>query len=668
MLNWKKQAVSRIAVKGALFEMKENLSQKLIHRHLAAPAELKPGTEISLTVDHTLTHDINAVMAYLAFEALGVPRVKTKLSVSYIDHNLLQIDNKTPDDHIYLQTLAKKYGLVLSKAGNGICHTLHCSRFGKPGAMLLGGDSHTPSCGALGMLAIGVGGMDIATALAGIPYVINMPKIVKVELKNRLNPGVAAKDIVLEMLRRVSVKGGTGKIFEYVGDGAAALSVPERMTITNMGAEMNATTSVFPADEAVRKFLKAQGREADFEEILPDEGCTYDEEMTIDLAALEPLVALPHLPDHVVTVREAPKQPVQQVFIGSCTNGSYADFRKAAAVLKGHEVAENVSLVCGISSRQIYMQLMKDGIIAELMNAGARVLELACGPCCGIGCAPSTKGISVRTSNRNFKGRSSTPDASLFLVSPETAAATAVKGVLATADEVMDDVSVLADIHEPENYPINDNLFLKPAPEGNNVEIIRGPNIKPLPVADPPEDNLVARVSLKARDNVSTDDITPASAQFSSMRSNMPAMAQYAFCRYDPAFAKRAQAMKKSFIIGGSNYGQGSSREHAAITPMYLGVKMIITKGFARIHKNNLINHGIIPCVFVNSEDYDRVDQEDELAVTGLRGQMKQHLVTVENRTKRFSFQVRLETSELETEILLAGGKLRYTKKILKNS
>lgn len=648
--------------------MKENVAQKLIRRHLATPAELVPGTEIRLTVDHTLTHDINAVMAYLAFEALDVPRVKTKLSVSYIDHNLLQIDNKTPDDHIYLQTLAKKYGLVLSKAGNGICHTLHCSRFGKPGAMLLGGDSHTPSCGALGMLAIGVGGMDIATALAGFPYVLKMPKIVRVHLRNHLRPGVAAKDIVLEMLRRVSVKGGTGKIFEYVGEGAASLSVPERMTITNMGAEMNATTSVFPADEVVRKYLKAQGREADFTEILPDEGCTYDEEMEIDLAALEPLVALPHLPDHVVTVREAPKVPVNQVFIGSCTNGSYSDFRKAAAVLKGHQVAEGTSLVCGISSRQIYLKLMEDGVIADLMNAGARVLELACGPCCGIGCAPNTKGVSVRTSNRNFKGRSSTPDASLYLVSPEVAAATAVKGVLATPDEVMDDVSVLAGIHEPETYPINDNLFLPPAPEGNAVEIVRGPNIKPLPVADPPEDDLTACVSLKARDNVSTDDITPASAQFSSMRSNMPAMAQYAFCRYDPEFAKRAQAMKKSFIIGGANYGQGSSREHAAITPMYLGVKMIITKGFARIHKNNLINHGIIPAVFVNPADYDKIDQEDELAIRGLRQQLKDRLFTVEDKTKHVTFQAKLEVSDLEADILLAGGKLRYTKKMLEEN
>jgi aconitate hydratase len=648
--------------------MKENITQKLIRMHLAKPAELVPGNEIALTVDHTLTHDINAVMAYLAFEALEVPRVKTKLSVSYVDHNLLQVDNKTPDDHIYLQTQAKKQGIVLSKAGNGICHALHCARFAKPGYLLLGGDSHTPSCGAVGMLSIGVGGMDIATALAGLPYVLRMPKVVKVELKNHLRPGVAAKDIVLEMLRRVSVKGGTGKVFEYVGEGAASLSVPERMTITNMGAEMNATTSIFPADETVRAYLSAKGREEDYKEILPDPGCTYDEEMTIDLSTLEPLVALPDLPDNVVAVREAPKARVQQVYIGSCTNGSYSDFKKAALVLKGHHVAEDVSLVCGVSSRQIYLQLMKDGVIADLMTAGARFLELACGPCCGIGCAPCTKGISVRTSNRNFKGRSSTPDAKLFLVSPETAAATAITGVLTTAEEVMDDVSVLADVKEPETYPVDDSLFLKPAPADNDVQIIRGPNIKPLPVADPPENELSAQVSLKARDNVSTDDITPASAKFSSMRSNMPAMAEYAFCRYDPEFSKRAKSMGKSFIVGGANYGQGSSREHAAITPMYLGVKMIITKSFARIHKANLINHGIIPAVFADPADYDKIDQSDVLTIHGLRDHMPEKELTVEDETKHFSFKIRLELSDLEVQILLAGGKLRYTRKLLAES
>lgn len=642
--------------------MAMNLTQKLFAAHLAEPAELVPGQEIKVTVDQTLTHDINAVMAYLAFEALDLNRVRTKLSVSYIDHNLLQIDNKTPDDHIYLQSIAQKYGLILSKAGNGICHALQCSRFGKPGALLLGGDSHTPSCGALGMLAIGVGGMDIAVALAGFPYVLKMPKVVKVELKGRLQPGTAAKDIILEMLRRTTVKGGVGKVYEYVGEGVETLSIPERLTIANMGAEMGATTSVFPADEQVRNFLKAQGREQDYTEWLPDAGCSYDEEMEIDLDTLEPLVACPHMPDNVMKVADVPKVPVQQVFIGSCTNGSYSDFKKVALVLKGHKLNPNVSLVLGISSRQIYLQLMKDGVIADLLNSGARITEFACGACCGIGIAPSSKGISVRTSNRNFKGRSSTADASLYLVSPEVAAATAIKGTLALPQEVMDDVSVLGTVKEPESYPINDNLFLMPPADGKDIPIVRGPNIKPLPVADPPEQTLEAKVSLKARDNVSTDDITPASAQFSSMRSNMPAMAQYAFCRYDPEFSKRAQKDGKSFIVGGENYGQGSSREHAAITPMYLGVKMVIAKSFARIHKGNLINHGVIPAVFVDKAAYDGIDLDDTFHIDNLRDQMRNKTIEIQNLSKGTRFTVKLELTDQEVEILLAGGKLRFYK------
>lgn len=646
----------------SVLSMAMNLTQKLFAAHLAEPAKLVPGQEIKVTVDQTLTHDINAVMAYLAFEALDLDRVRTKLSVSYIDHNLLQIDNKTPDDHIYLQSIAQKYGLVLSKAGNGICHALQCSRFGKPGTLLLGGDSHTPSCGALGMLAIGVGGMDIAVALAGFPYVMKMPKVVKVNLKGRLRPGTAAKDIILEMLRRTTVKGGVGKVYEYVGEGVETLSIPERLTIANMGAEMGATTSVFPADGQVRAFLKAQGREQDYTEWLPDAGCGYDEEIQLDLDALEPLVACPHMPDNVMKVADVPKIPVQQVFIGSCTNGSYSDFKKVALVLKEHKINPDVSLVLGISSRQIYLRLLQDGVIADLVDSGARIMEFACGPCCGIGIAPSSKGISVRTSNRNFKGRSSTADASLYLVSPEVAAATAVKGTLALPQEVMEDVSVLGDVKEPETYPINDNLFLLPPEDGKDVPIVRGPNIKPLPVADPPEETLEARVSLKARDNVSTDDITPASAQFSSMRSNMPAMAQYAFCRYDPDFAKRAQKDGKSFIVGGENYGQGSSREHAAITPMYLGVKMVIAKSFARIHKGNLINHGVIPAVFVDKAAYDGIDLDDTFHIDNLRDQMKNKTIEIQNLSKGNRFTVKLELTDQEVEILLAGGKLRFYK------
>ena len=425
---------------------------------------------------------------------------------------------------------------------------------------------------------------------------------------------------------------------------------------------MGATTSVFPADEQVRNFLKAQEREPDYTEWLPDAGCSYDEEINLDLDALDPLVACPHMPDNVMKVADVPKVPVQQVFIGSCTNGSYSDFKKVALVLKGHKINPDVSLVLGISSRQIYLQLLQDGVVADLLNAGDRITEFACGPCCGIGISPSSKGISVRTSNRNFKGRSSTVDASLYLVSPEVAAATAIKGHLALPQEVMDDVSVLGTVQEPEAYPINDNLFLLPPEDGRDIQIVRGPNIKPLPVADPPEEILEAKVSLKARDNVSTDDITPASAQFSSMRSNMPAMAQYAFCRYDPDFAKRAQKDGKSFIVGGENYGQGSSREHAAITPMYLGVKMVIAKSFARIHKGNLINHGVIPAVFVDKAAYDGIDLDDTFHIDNLRDQMKNKTIEIQNLSKGTRFTVKLELTDQEVEILLAGGKLRFYK------
>ena len=640
----------------------KNMVQKLIASHLTHPGTYAPGDEIYIRIDQTLTHDITAVMGYLAFEALGLPRVKTEVSVSYIDHNLLQVDNKTPDDHLYLQSIAAKYGLYLSRAGNGICHTVHCARFGKPGKSLLGTDSHTTSGGALGMLAIGAGGMDVATAMAGLPLRLRMPKVVRVELRGRLRPGTAPKDVILEMLRRYTVKGGVGKVFEYVGPGVETLSVPDRMTIANMGAELGATTSVFPADETVRRFLRAQDREQDYVPLYPDEGCAYDEEAVIDLDQLEPLVACPHMPDAVKTVREVEKLPVQQVFIGSCTNGSYTDFKKAAAVLKGKTVNENVSLVLGISSRQIYRKLLGDGVIADLIDAGARITEIACGACTGIGIAPPTGGISVRTSNRNFRGRCGTADASLYLVSPEVAAATAITGVLTTPDQVMDDVSLLGEIHEPDHYPVDDRMLIPPhAPEESaKVEIIRGPNIKPLPVNTPPSERISAQVALKAGDNVSTDDITPANAQFSSMRSNIPAIAEYAFSRYDPQFVSRVKGLGCSVIIGGENYGQGSSREHAAITPMYWGVRAVIAKSFARIHKNNLINHGVIPLVFTDPADYDWVSLMDALVIESCPEQLRSRYVTIQDQTGGFSFQTRLELSDDEVEILLCGGQLPY--------
>lgn len=648
--------------------MKMNLTQKLISSHLAKPSDMRPGEEIQLKFEQTLTHDINAVMCYLAFEAIGIPRVRTEASVSYLDHNLLYIDNKTPDDHIFLQTLARHYGIWLSRPGNGIMHTVQLSRFGAPGKASLGTDSHTPSGGALGMLAIGGGGMDCAAVMAGIPLRLKMPEVVRVTLTGHLRPGVGAKDVILEMLRRYSVKGGLGKVFEYVGPGAATLEVPERMTIANMGAELGATTSVFPADEQVRRFLAAQEREADFVPLCADEDCTYDGEVELDLSALEPLIACPDQPDNVKKVSELAPTPVQQVFFGSCTNGSYQDIAKAALVFKGRHVHENVSCVCGIASKQIYKQLLHDGYIDMLLDAGVRLTEIACGACSGIGQCPATNGVSVRTSNRNFKGRSGNATAKLYLVSPETAAATAITGSFATAEAVMGaEVADLANVHEPEHYPIDDSMLLPPLPQeqAEKVEIVRGPNIQPLPIPDAPEHTLCCRVSLKAGDNVTTDDITPASAEFSSMRSNIPLMSNYCYLRYDPDFTARAKEYGKSIILGGENYGQGSSREHAAIVPMYLGVKAVVAKSIARIHKGNLINHGIVPMVFEDSADYDALSLSDELEIVDFPAQIREKRVRIVDKTTGGSFYARLELSDDEIETILCGGQLAYMKRQL---
>ena len=639
-----------------------NMTQKLIKNHLVS-GNMIPGEEIYIKIDQTITHDITAVMAYLAFEALDIPKVKTEVSVSYIDHNLLQVDSKVPDDHLYLQSIAKKYGLYLSRAGNGICHMVHYSRFGKPGKSLLGTDSHTPTGGALGMLAIGAGGMDVATAMAGLPLRLKMPKVVKVELKGKLNPQCSAKDVILEMLRRLTVKGGIGKVYEYVGEGVKTLTVAQRATIANMGAELGATTSVFPSDDEVRRFLKAQGRESDYKELFPDEGCSYDEYMEINLSEIQPMVACPHMPDNVKLVKEMKDVKVDQVFIGSCTNGSYSDIKKAAAVLDGRVVNENVSLTVSVGTKQILQMLIEDGTISKLLSAGARLLECACGPCTGIGQAAPTNGISVRTSNRNFKGRGGTPDAKLYLVSPEVAAATAITGYLTEPSEVCD-VNKLADITEPDEYIIDDKMLIKPI-EGDtsNVEIIRGPNIKPLPIPEPIESTLSAPISLKTGDNITTDDITPANANFSAMRSNIPLISEYAFSRYDKDFVARAKEYGKSIIIGGENYGQGSSREHAAICPMYLGVKAVIAKSMARIHKNNLINHGVLPLIFEDVKDYDNLEQGDVLEITNCEEQIRNKKVKVYNKTKGTYFIALLELSDDEVEVFLAGGQLRYIKK-----
>jgi len=644
-----------------------NLSQKLLSTHMTAPRSLTKDSEIEIRIDQTLTHDITAVMAYLAFEALGLPGVRTEISVSYLDHNLLYIDNKTPDDHIFLQSIAKKYGIYLSRPGNGICHSVHLARFAVPGKSLLGTDSHTTTAGAVGMLAVGAGGMDVAMAMAGLPMRLNMPEIVKVHLVGKLRPGSGAKDVILEMLRRFGVKGGLGKIFEYAGDGLKSLEVPERATIANMGAELGATTSVFPADENVRAFFSSQRREAQFVELSADEGCSYDQEILIDLDAIEPLVACPDMPDNVKTVREVEKHPVRQVYIGSCTNASYSDIKKAALLLKGRKVHDDVNLTVSVSTRQIFRKLLDEGHIADLVDAGARITEFACGACAGIGQAPATNGVSVRTSNRNFKGRGGTPDARIYLVGPETAAATAIKGVLAAPSEIMEDLSLLADVREPESLPINDNLLIPPLANTHDVEIIRGPNIKPLPVNTPLPDRIDARVSLKTGDNISTDDITPAGAEFSSMRSNIPLIAEYAFFRYDPAFVARAKEMKNSFIVGGENYGQGSSREHAAITPMFLGVKAVIVKSLARIHRNNLINYGVLPLLFANPADYDGISLGDELVIEGWRQQVPSGVVRIENLTKKAYFTAVAELSGEEKDIVLCGGRLSKVKDAFRN-
>lgn len=644
--------------------MGKSLTRKIIEAHYVS-GSMTPGEEVFIKVDQTLTHDINAVMTYLAFEAIGLDRIRTECSVSYLDHNLLYVDHKTPDDHIYLQSAAKKFGVHVSRPGNGICHTVHVSRFGAPGKISMGGDSHTPHGGSIGMLCIGVGGMDVATAMTGVPMRLKMPRVIKVNLTGELKAGVNAKEVILEMLRRVSIKGGLGNVYEYVGEGAAKLEVPQRATITNMGAELGATTSIFPADEQVRKFLKAQGREEDYRELLPDEDAEYDDEININLSELEPLVSCPHQPDNVKPLKDIEKLPVQQVFIGSCTNTSYADVAKAALVFKGHHVNENVSCTCAIASKQTYKQLMEDCYIGMLLDAGVRMLEVACGPCCAIGQTPATEGIAVRTSNRNFKGRAGNPNAKIYLVSPESAAATAIKGTFATADEILgDDIDILSDIHEPVQYEIDDSMIIKPLPkeEAEKVEIVRGPNIKFLPIPDVPQQHLKVPVSLKGGDNISTDDITPASAEFSSMRSNIPLMSQYCYHRYAPDFAARAKELGSSIIIGGENYGQGSSREHAAINPMYLGVKCVIAKSIARIHKGNLVNHGVIPMLFENPDDYDRIDLLDELEIDNLLDQIPGREVYVKDVTKGFEFKVKLDLSDNEVEVVLSGGQLRYLK------
>ena len=641
--------------------MGDTIAQKLIRSHLVSGDMSVPGSEIGLKIDQTLTQDATGTMAYLEFEAMGVPRVKTERSVAYIDHNTLQTGFENADDHRYIQSVCKKHGLYFSRPGNGICHQVHLERFGIPGKTLIGSDSHTPTGGGIGMLAFGAGGLDVAVAMGGGTYYISMPKMVRVNLTGRLRPWVAAKDVILEVLRLLSVKGGVGKIIEYGGEGVKTLSVPERATITNMGAELGASTSVFPSDDVTRAFMKAQGREQDWVELSADADAVYDEVVDIDLSSLRPLAACPHSPDNVKAVEDLGPLPVNQCCIGSCTNSSLMDMLKVAAILKGKTVHPDVSLSIAPGSKQVYNMLAENGALADLIAAGARILECACGPCIGMGQSPNSGGISLRTFNRNFEGRSGTADAQVYLVSPEVAAASALTGVL-TDPRTLGEAPVVT---LPERFLINDNMIVPPADEADMdaVDIVRGPNIKPFPKTAPLPETVEAPVLLKVGDNITTDHIMPAGAKILPLRSNIPAISEHCFVRCDEEFPARCKKQGKGIIIGGSNYGQGSSREHTALAPLYLGIKAVIVKSFARIHVANLINAGILPLTFKNEADYDRISLMDDIVLPDVRACLEQGKdVTLENRTTGESFPLNAAFSRRQVEMLLAGGLLDYTR------
>lgn len=635
------------------------LSEKIIKNHLVS-GEMVKGSEIGLRIDQTLTQDATGTMAYLELEAMGIDRVKTELSVAYIDHNTLQTGFENADDHRFIQSVCKKRGIRFSRPGNGICHQVHLERFGIPGKTLIGSDSHTPTGGGIGMLAMGAGGLDVAVAMGGGEYFITMPKILRVNLTGKLRPYVAAKDVILEVLRILSVKGGVGKIVEYTGDGVKTLSVPERATITNMGAELGATTSVFPSDEETRKFLAAQGREKDFVELCADDDAVYDEEIEINLSELEPLAAMPHMPDNVRKVSEIGPIKIDQVCIGSCTNSSLSDMLKVAAILKGKKVAPNVSLSLAPGSKQVLSMLATCGALTDIIDAGARILESACGPCIGMGQSPNSAGISLRTFNRNFEGRSGTADAGIYLVSPEVAAASAVAGVLTDPRTLGGSLSILM----PEKFYINDNMVELPASpeEAKEFEVIYGPNIKPFPKSNVLEDKIEAPAILKVGDNITTDHIMPAGAKILPYRSNIPFLSQFCFRQCDEHFAENCKAAGKGFIIGGANYGQGSSREHAALVPLYLGIKAVITKSFARIHAANLINAGIMPLSFANAEDYDKIEQGDELVLSDIFSGLDTGSFILHNKTKNTDIPLTGLFTDRQKEILKAGDLLQYTK------
>ena len=641
------------------------LTEKILRAHIVDGEPVK-GTEIGLKIDQTLTQDATGTMAYLEFEAMGVPRVKTERSVAYIDHNTLQSGFENADDHRFIGSVAKKHGIYFSRPGNGICHQVHLERFGAPGKTLIGSDSHTPTGGGIGMIAIGAGGLDVAVAMGGGAYYITYPKVVKVELKGKLSPWVAAKDVILEVLKRMSVKGGVGKVIEYCGEGVKTLSVPERATITNMGAELGATTSIFPSDEITKEFLKAQKREEVWVELSADPDAEYDEEIVIDLSKLVPLAACPHSPDNVKSVEEIGPMKIDQVCIGSCTNSSLLDMMKVAHILKGKTVHPDVSLSIAPGSKQVLNMLAQNGCLAIMIDAGARILESACGPCIGMGQSPNSKGISLRTFNRNFEGRSGTKDGQIYLVSPEMAAASALTGVLTDPRTLGE----MPDFKLPEEFVINDNMVALPADEKDmdSVEILRGPNIKPFPETAPLQADIDCGCSLKVGDNITTDHIMPAGAKILPLRSNIPAISNYCFTVCDEKFPERAKSMGQSIIVGGANYGQGSSREHAALAPLYLGVKAVLVKSFARIHRANLINAGILPLTFVNEADYDSISEGDSLLIEGVRAAVesgKTELI-VKNKTNGKEIPVLCELTGRTKDIMLAGGLLDYTRESLK--
>lgn len=636
------------------------IAQKIIKAHLLS-GDMTVGSDIGIKIDQTLTQDATGTMAYLEFEAIGIPRVKTEKSVAYIDHNTLQTGFENADDHRFIQTVAKKHGIYFSRPGNGICHQVHLERFGVPGKTLIGSDSHTPTGGGIGMLAMGAGGLDVAVAMGGGAYYITMPKMVKVNLTGKLSPWVSAKDVILKVLRIMSVKGGVGKIIEYAGEGVKSLTVPERATITNMGAELGATTSIFPSDEITREFLKAQGREDDWTELKSDEDAVYDEVIDIDLSKLAPMAACPHSPDNVKTIEEIGPQKIDQVCIGSCTNSSYLDLMRVAAILKGKTVCPTVSLAIAPGSKQVYNMLALNGALGDLIAAGARILECACGPCIGMGQSPNSKGISLRTFNRNFEGRSGTKDGQIYLVSPETAAASALTGVFTDPRTLGDAV----EIKLPEKFLINDNMVVPPIEEDkmDTVEVLKGPNIKDFPKTSPLEATIEASCALKVGDNITTDHIMPAGAKILPLRSNIPAISQHCFTACDTEFPARAQALGKSIIVGGVNYGQGSSREHAALAPLYLGVKAVLVKSFARIHKSNLINAGILPLTFVNADDYDKIELGDELVIENVKDKiLSGEQLILKNATKNVDIPVDCELTDRTRAIIVAGSLLDYTR------